>query len=545
MNAERLCRELGPGLLRSVVPPERDDRQIASIVLCGLPEELTAADRDGLVLAVGAVTPEARAAIVAAAGRREAAAVVVKAHDEIDAASREAARSGGVALLSTDPEVSWGRLQQLIASAVESPRVSELLPASVAASGDLFALADATALATGAPVTIEDPSSQVLAFSREGQDVDQVRVATILGRRVPGRWASALRQQAELDGVLAGDEPAVIDLPGMAPRRLIAIRSGGVLLGSIWLAGPTDDSADDVLREAAAVAALQLLRRRAERELEHAVRSAAVSDLLRTGRLSPRAAAETGLEADDAFAVLAVALDGGRPEGETAAHEQLAELLAAHLRAFRRRAVHGVLDGRGYVVVACGGEHERDLLLGRLQDGLARARRTIGSQARSGLGAIASGPAALPDARATADRALELGGDGERIATFDEVRPAALVADVERFVAGWREGRSRHLRTLLEHDRAHGTELTETVRLVLELFGDTSTAARRLHVHANTVRYRLRQATELTGIRLTDGTVRLALELELRALERERRRGGGPGGPAGGGSGGASGAGAG
>lgn len=525
MNAERLSRELGPGLLRLVVAPAGDDRAIAAIVVCGLPDELTDGDRDSLVLAVGATDPASRAAIVAAAGRRGAAAVVVKAHGPLEEAVLDAARASGVALLSTDREVSWTRLQELIASAVGSPRATELLPAAVAASGDLFALADATAHACGAPVTIEDPASQVLAFSREGQDVDPVRVATILGRRVPGRWASALRQQAELDGVLAGEEPAVIDLPGMAPRRLIAIRSGGVLLGSIWLAGPTDDSADDVLREAAAVAALQLLRRRAERELEHAVRSAAVAELLLTGRLPARTEEETGLRAGDAFAVLAVAVDGTGTDGDAAAHDQLADLLAAHLRAFRRRSVHGVLDGRGYVVVACDGAEERDLLLRRVEDGLTRARRTIGAQARAGLGAIAPQPAALPDARATADRALALGDAGRAVTTFDEIRAAALTEDTERFVAGWREGRSPQLEALLEHDRLHGTELTETVRLVLELFGDTSTAARRLHVHANTVRYRLRQASELTGVRLGDGTARLALELELRALERERRGG--------------------
>ncbi|MGE4428590.1 MAG: helix-turn-helix domain-containing protein, partial [Solirubrobacteraceae bacterium] len=45
----------------------------------------------------------------------------------------------------------------------------------------------------------------------------------------------------------------------------------------------------------------------------------------------------------------------------------------------------------------------------------------------------------------------------------------------------------------------------------------TAAAATDLHVHANTVRYRLRQATEVAGLRLTDGDARLALELELRA----------------------------
>lgn len=493
MTVERLCRDLGPGLIQAVVVPgAAGDRAIASVALCGTPQEIAAADRDGLVLAVGATGDADRVALVEAAG---------------------------VALLSTDPGVAWGRLHELVAAAVRPAGAPAVLPAGVPASGDLFALADATAGATGAPVTIEDPAFQVLAFSREGQDVDEVRVATILGRRVPGRWAEELRRRAELDGVLARDEPAVIEVPGMAPRRVIAIRGGDTLLGSIWLAGATDAAADDALREAAAVAALQLLRRRAERELEHAARSAAVAELLRGGELSRRVTAETGLERADAFCVVALAVAGG----DLAAHDQLAELLAVHLRAFRRRAAHGVLAGRGYVVVACAAsDADRERVLRRCEDGLARA--SFGPGVRAGLGALASGPAAVPDARATADRALALGDPGARLTPFEDVRSAALLEDADAFVAGWRADRSVLLGRLLEHDAAHGTRFVETLRVVLELFGDTAAAARRLHVHANTVRYRLRQMNELTGVRLTDAPHRLALELELRALARDGER---------------------
>lgn len=523
MTIERLCRDLGPGLIRRVVAPAEPERAIGAIVVAGVPEEITAGDRDALVLAVGARDDAQRLALLEAAARHGALGLVVKADGELAAPVREAAQRAGVALLATDPEVSWARLHQLIGSAVRTVAPAEALPADVSAARDLFALADATASATGAPVTIEDADFQVLAFSREGQDVDEVRVATILGRRVPGRWASALRRQAELDGVLARDEPAVIEVPGMAPRRVIAIRSGGVLLGSIWLAGETDDSADEVLREAAAVAALQLLRRRAERELEHAARSAAVAQLLQTGELSPRTATATALQPADAFCVVALAIDDPERDGDVAAHDQLAELLAAHLRAFRRRAVHGVLDGRGYVIAGCDDADGRRQVARRCADGLARARRAIGARSRAGIGALAADAAAIPDARATARRALELAPPAVDVALFDDVRAAALVEDVERFVAGWRPDRSAALATLLEHDRAHGTELVETLRVVLELFGDTATAAQRLHVHANTVRYRLRQAAELTGLRLTDGPRRLALELELRALARGLR----------------------
>ena len=42
------------------------------------------------------------------------------------------------------------------------------------------------------------------------------------------------------------------------------------------------------------------------------------------------------------------------------------------------------------------------------------------------------------------------------------------------------------------------------MRIWLAEAGSTSAAASRLHVHRNTVRYRLRRLEELTGRRLTD-----------------------------------------
>ena len=45
---------------------------------------------------------------------------------------------------------------------------------------------------------------------------------------------------------------------------------------------------------------------------------------------------------------------------------------------------------------------------------------------------------------------------------------------------------------------------------------DTGATAAAMHLHANTVRYRLRRAQELTGLDLADGNQRLLAELQLR-----------------------------
>lgn len=66
---------------------------------------------------------------------------------------------------------------------------------------------------------------------------------------------------------------------------------------------------------------------------------------------------------------------------------------------------------------------------------------------------------------------------------------------------------------LPEQDRA---VLIDTARTWLSVSGSTSTAAKQLHMHRNTVRYRLRRLEELTGRNLTNprdlGEIHLALE---------------------------------
>jgi hypothetical protein len=59
--------------------------------------------------------------------------------------------------------------------------------------------------------------------------------------------------------------------------------------------------------------------------------------------------------------------------------------------------------------------------------------------------------------------------------------------------------------------------LSETLLAWLESADNAGVAARRLHVHPQTVRYRLRQLTDLFGERLSDPEARFSLQVALRA----------------------------
>jgi DNA-binding PucR family transcriptional regulator len=80
--------------------------------------------------------------------------------------------------------------------------------------------------------------------------------------------------------------------------------------------------------------------------------------------------------------------------------------------------------------------------------------------------------------------------------------------------------RRRALAPLEERGARRGADLLATLETFLELDLDRRKAASRLHVHANTLDYRLRRVEELTGLdlRRPDDLLVIALALKQRAL---------------------------
>ena len=134
---------------------------------------------------------------------------------------------------------------------------------------------------------------------------------------------------------------------------------------------------------------------------------------------------------------------------------------------------------------------------------------------RAALGpTVAPREAARSAARATAAIALST---GEELVVADErLLDLILLADpalTEELVAR----RLKPLDGVAPNTRAR---LTETLRAWLDHHGEARPAAEALHVHVQTVRYRLNQLRELFGDALDDPAQRTELQLALRAEHR-------------------------
>jgi hypothetical protein len=133
-------------------------------------------------------------------------------------------------------------------------------------------------------------------------------------------------------------------------------------------------------------------------------------------------------------------------------------------------------------------------------------------------------PAALRQARLARTTATP---DGHDIVRYEQVPIAVLLAGAPEAATSVAEV---ILGPVLALPPAEGEVLLGTLRTWFAEDGATSTAAARLHVHRNTVRYRLRRIEELTGRSLSRPTGVAELHLALEAVRVLRLQDGSVGG---------------
>lgn len=86
----------------------------------------------------------------------------------------------------------------------------------------------------------------------------------------------------------------------------------------------------------------------------------------------------------------------------------------------------------------------------------------------------------------------------------------------------------RHLGPIAAYDRERGTSLIDTLATFLDAGTNLEATALRLGAHRNTIRYRLRRITALTGRDPHDPQVALELHLALRIRGAREAGGSGP-----------------
>lgn len=492
--------------------------------------------RGALVLAIGARGADA-VTVVAAAGKAGAAAVAVKCADNEDGLPEllhGAAEKAGVAVCVVPVDTRWHEVEAAVREVSEG-EAPERGAAGSDTRGDLFSLAQTVATLTQGVVSIEDSAHRVMAYSESGDEADELRRRSILGRNCPEPYLALLRQWGVYRRVRTDELVEVEERPDMGIRRrlVIGINAGPRPLGTVWVQEghrPLAARSAEAMRGAARLAASQLVDHYYQGDSTARLPSRAdLAHGLLTGRFNSEAVAvHLGIPPSAAARVVAVDLreprdDGADSSGADVRRAEAAEIVSVHAAAYRRNALVAQACGQIYAMLPEsarpeGGEADEESVVRWATDLVAALRR----HTRTPVQAVLAGTAArlddIPAVKLRGHHALRLLArtPDRAVDTHSRLTASLMVGDLLELLDQHPEIRHPAVEALVARDAEHGTELARSLLLYLDAFGDVAQVAKGLNVHPNTLRYRVRRAAALTGLDLDDPEHRLAAMLQLR-----------------------------
>ncbi|MDQ7909267.1 PucR family transcriptional regulator ligand-binding domain-containing protein [Phytohabitans sp. ZYX-F-186] len=395
----------------------------------------------------------------------------------------EACARHGIPLFEVPVEVSFREIVDAVNPSLWAQRASGLATVLGRQRGLVAAMAAGARLADLLPPVAADLGLACWVFSPTGRPIAGTEAAP-----PGGELARAFLAATRLPRTAGDGRYALVGVPGRPEHRL----------ASWFVAFEADPEAPSGLPDGAEeLVSLVALERaqldevvRVERRLADSLgrqlaTGAGAADL-RAGALS------CGLEPESTFVAVVAALTGLRtpPDLTVAVLEEALRAVSAHaaVTPLPDQAVLGLVTAPPGVDVPAALRAAVDALT----PGLGTGRLAIG------VSAPAVGVATLPGAVAEARHAHRSAHGRTAVVCSTELASHQLL--LARVPADAREAfRERLLGPLVAYDQAHDADLVRTLAEFLECGGSWSRCAERLHVHVNTLRYRISRVEALTG----------------------------------------------
>ncbi len=329
--------------------------------------------------------------------------------------------------------------------------------------------------------------------------------------------------------VLAARGPARVALQTLRPAAIGAttqlgraiwvqpLGAAGDRMGFLALAGEAHDDWDRLAaRQGAAALALELAKEQAVQAAEERLRGdfvqAVLAGMPADGEALLRRGQELGYELRRPhIAMLCSVGEGGAAVAAQAAGLLVEALTAMKLAAPTMRRDDGALC---YLPLVEHNPRPREIaeqLRARIVADLPGAIVSLGREAPT----VAAWPRSLREA----EQALLLGRqllDSGRVLDFSDLGVYRLLALLRESPELWEFYRAT-LAPLADYDRTQDAELLKTIEAFFANLGNLTRTAEALHVHRNTLLYRLGRIAEISGLDLDNAEDRLALWIATKA----------------------------
>jgi sugar diacid utilization regulator len=395
---------------------------------------------------------------------------------------------------------------------------------------DVSTVLQLLATRTAATVAVVSHRLEVVAAAGPGVGAEEVARKTrnyVAARRLGTVLNSAAQTRRSLRLPEIGDSAGVIVAP---------ILVGDDVPAYLLTFGTADADGGDmrllVTDHAATICGVILGRERVVAAAARQVRDDLVEGLLLgtahgNGEVG-RWARYLGYDARREHRVLTVAIEATGSAGAagiaaTALWKRVATAIDHFFTSRTPGAIISIREGEVVIVIPHhGAQSAVGMETGRLVAACLAQMRALFPQASVtvGIGGSCREPAEIArsygEARRTIDAVIRLGWQGQAVA-FEDLGIHRLLLQVPD-LADLKSFATEILGELDRQDRQRGTELLATLACYFRENNSPQRAAQSLHVHPNTVTYRIRRVQEITGLRLDNYRDRLVAQIAIEIV---------------------------
>jgi DNA-binding PucR family transcriptional regulator len=356
------------------------------------------------------------------------------------------------------------------------------------------------------PITIEDASHRLLAYSEHDEKTDPARIATIIRRRVPENVINQLWKEGAIPALLRTTEPIrvkSIGEVGLDNRVAISIWKQKEVIGFIWAVdneNEFDEKKMFILKKAAEAATNELHRyRKKEDRVQEFLWQLLTGHLQDTNEIAEHFK-KLNMVPPDSFVVLVFQM----PQKMTRKEEQQISYL------LQTKTMLYTFDGNQLILLGASSQEALDHFIQKIKSHLPNAQPSVSSIYHD-----------YRKIKKAYQEALTVLSTREKFPTcsyyyqklgiyqlFDTIREKHQKDGYENLA----------LKKLQEYDQRHHSNLVETLEVFLEHDSNMADTAKALVVHPNTLTYRLKRISEIGDIDLKDPSQKMMLFIDIKLL---------------------------
>lgn len=394
--------------------------------------------------------------------------------------------------------------------------------------GDLEEFADRISTLINGPVTIEDANHRLLAYSTHDDITDRARILTIIGRRVPEKVINSLWKEGVIPALLESNKPVIVpslaDI-GLGKRAAVSIRKNDEVLGFIWAletASPFDDQKLSLLSLAAKEAKNQLLHLQSKNKR----RVESYQDFfwkLLTGHFSNEKDIANQLlkfpfSIPKMYAILAFQFQTGI---QTDVEKQIHYLISTTQKV--TIVFHTVNDDTYILLVEASEDHNKEAFQEFIKSFISYMKDRFDVPVLSGGGGRIY--SSFMDAHKSYKEALSVirlkriyKNDLSDVYLYDYLGIYQYLEILSQQRLD-RDSPPIGLTAIKDYDNKHQTELYVTLEAYLDHDSNPNETSKYLHIHNNTLSYRLKRIMDISRYDLKDTNVKSYLFIEMKLAQ--------------------------